>query len=47
MCQLPKLTLQPIVENSIYHGLERKIGTGHLDIKVTVTDSHLIINDLR
>lgn len=26
-----------------YHGLERKIGTGHLDIKVTVTDSHLII----
>ena len=43
MCQLPKLTLQPIVENSIYHGLERKIGTGHLDIKVTVTDSHLII----
>ena len=31
------------VENSIYHGLERKIGTGHLDIKVTVTDSHLII----
>ena len=38
-----KLILQPIVENSIYHGLERKIGTGHLDIKVTVTDSHLII----
>lgn len=32
-----------VVENSIYHGLERKIGTGHLDIKVTVTDSHLII----
>ena len=40
---MPSMILQPIVENSIYHGLERKIGTGHLDIKVTVTDSHLII----
>ena len=43
MCQLPKLTLQPIVENSIYHGLEQKIEKGHLDIKITMTDKHLII----
>ena len=43
MCQLPKLTLQPIVENSIYHGLEQKIGKGCLDIKITMTDKHLII----
>lgn len=42
-CQLPKLTLQPIVENSIYHGLEQKIGKGCLSIKVSMTDSHLII----
>lgn len=40
---LPKLTLQPIVENSIYHGIERKIGKGHLNIKISVTDARLII----
>ncbi|WP_349948251.1 histidine kinase [Lacrimispora sp. BS-2] len=41
--RLPKLTLQPVVENSIYHGIERKIGEGHLIIKILVTDSRLII----
>ncbi|GLC82889.1 sensor histidine kinase [Lacrimispora brassicae] len=41
--RLPKLTLQPVVENSIYHGIERKIGEGHLIIKISVTDSRLII----
>lgn len=42
-CQIPKLTLQPIVENSIYHGLEQKVGKGDLNIKITMTDNHLII----
>ncbi len=42
-CQIPKLTLQPLVENAIYHGLEQKIGTGQLTIKITMTDCHLII----
>ncbi|WP_024295552.1 sensor histidine kinase [Lacrimispora indolis] len=41
--RLPKLTLQPVVENSIFHGIERKIGEGHLIIKISVTDSRLII----
>lgn len=40
---LPKLTLQPIIENSIYHGIERKIGTGHLTIKIRVSDERLMI----
>lgn len=40
---LPKLTLQPIVENSIYHGIERKIGRGHLIIKIRVSDERLMI----
>ena len=31
--QLPKMTLQPIVENAIYHGLEPKLGNGELKIK--------------
>lgn len=42
-CKLPKLTLQPIVENAIYHGIERKIGTGTVSIKIETTPSRLII----
>lgn len=42
-CRLPKLTLQPIVENSIYHGIEKKIGKGHLNIRITATSENLII----
>lgn len=42
-CRLPKLTLQPIVENSIYHGIERKIGRGHLVIRIGVSDTRLRI----
>lgn len=41
--RLPKLTLQPIVENSIYHGIERKIGKGHLTIKISLSDERLYI----
>ncbi len=41
--RLPKLTLQPIVENSIYHGIERKIGKGHLTIKIFLSDQRLYI----
>lgn len=41
--RLPKLTLQPIVENSIFHGIEEKIGKGHLKILITVTGENLII----
>ncbi|MCI8660167.1 MAG: histidine kinase [Lachnospiraceae bacterium] len=40
---LPKLTLQPIVENSIYHGIERKIGKGNLVIRIGVSDERLRI----
>jgi two-component system sensor histidine kinase YesM len=41
---LPKLTIQPIVENSIYHGLEPRIGKGVVTIRITITDQRLIIN---
>lgn len=41
--RLPKLTLQPIVENSIYHGIERKIDKGKLEIKIQTTINRLLI----
>lgn len=42
-CRLPKLTLQPILENSIVHGTESKIGTGHLVIRLERTQDSLLI----
>ncbi len=42
-CKLPKLTLQPIVENSIIHGIERKVGNGLLKIKFEITEKRLLI----
>lgn len=42
-CKIPKLTLQPILENSIIHGTELKIGTGNLTIQFEQTDRRLII----
>jgi two-component system sensor histidine kinase YesM len=29
-CEILKLTLQPLVENSVIHGLEAKVGQGHI-----------------
>ena len=42
-CYLPKLTLQPIMENCILHGLEMKEADGLIRIHVTLTDKRLII----
>lgn len=42
--RLPKLTLQPILENSIIHGTELKIGTGHLTIRLQRTQKRLLIS---
>lgn len=42
-CRLPKLTLQPIIENSIYHGLETKLDKGLVTIRTRLTDKQLLI----
>lgn len=42
-CYLPKLTLQPIMENCILHGLEMKEADGLIRIHVLLTDRRLII----
>ncbi len=41
--KLPKLTLQPIVENAIIHGIERKVGIGTVRIKLETTRTRLLI----
>lgn len=41
--RLPKLTLQPLVENAVFHGIERKIGTGTVVIRIEPDASHLNI----
>jgi two-component system, sensor histidine kinase YesM len=42
-CRILKLTIQPVVENSIYHGLETKEGLGHIDIHVKKSKKSIII----
>lgn len=42
-CKLPKLTLQPIVENAIIHGIERKVGIGRVRLKLEITGTLLLI----
>lgn len=38
-----KLTLQPLVENAIYHGIKLKEGKGHLAIDVEEQDENIMI----
>src|SRR6266436_2184207 len=40
---VPSMILQPLVENSIKHGLSRKVGGGRITIKTLVRDGHTII----
>lgn len=43
-CRLPKLTLQPILENSIIHGTEFKVGAGRITVRLERTGSRLLIS---
>jgi two-component system LytT family sensor kinase len=40
---VPSMILQPLVENSIKHGLARKVGGGRITIKAMVRDGHSLI----
>lgn len=42
-CYIPKLILQPLIENAIYHGLELKMGEGILRIHIRSTKENLKI----
>ncbi len=41
--RVPKLTLQPIVENCIIHGLECQVGQGLLRVHIETTQSRLLV----
>jgi two-component system LytT family sensor kinase len=43
---VPSMLLQPLVENSIKHGLARKIGEGRITIRTSFHDGHAIIEVL-
>ncbi len=41
--QIPPLTIQPLVENSIKHGIRKKSGTGNIRINADITLNEVII----
>ena len=44
MCRVPKLLIQPLVENAIYHGIRPKEGTGHLVVRARLRgENHVSI----
>jgi len=42
-CLIPKMTIQPIVENAIYHGIKPKRGKGSIEISAVPDDNDMII----
>lgn len=42
--KIPKLSLQPIIENALYHGLENFTKPGAIEIGITSTQSRLIVS---
>ena len=43
LCKMPKMSLQPIVENCVYHGLESKIAAGLISLRVEKSDKKIRI----
>lgn len=40
--EVPKLILQPLVENAIYHGIKTKRGEGHLTIRAVAAEENIL-----
>ena len=41
---IPKLTLQPIIENAIIHGLEERVGPGSVTVHIAMDTARLLID---
>ncbi|MCR4907209.1 MAG: sensor histidine kinase [Lachnospiraceae bacterium] len=41
--QIPRLIIQPVVENAVFHGLEEMAGGGKIVIEIILTDENLIL----
>ena len=41
--KIPKLTLQPIIENSIIHGLEHQVAPGKVSVHIGIVEQRLLI----
>jgi two-component system sensor histidine kinase YesM len=42
-CTIPKLIIQPIIENAVYHGLEMKVGSGTIHLSITREEGRICI----
>lgn len=45
--EIPKLILQPLVENAIYHGVKQKRGDGHLSVRVAMAGEDQILLEVK
>jgi two-component system sensor histidine kinase YesM len=43
-CKVPKMILQPLVENAIFHGIEPRIDNGLLEVSVEQSANELVIS---
>jgi sensor histidine kinase YesM len=41
--QVPTLLLQPLVENALLHGLEPKVGGGHISVTARLLNQRLVL----
>jgi two-component system sensor histidine kinase YesM len=44
---IPKLTIQPLVENALFHGLEKRRGNGQVSISIRISSTrmHICVDD--
>ena len=40
---IPKITLQPLIENALYHGIKNKRGGGKITVTATMNDDNFMI----